>query len=97
MPLQPEQPIQPEPTDRTPPTELAVDKAGHRFVFRYRPGEEGAVLDDLHQMAGDPDSRIDWFDAAMLSHQVGQHLAARLQGLVRAPAQPRTSPDDSNL
>lgn len=57
---------------------LSLVKGQHRFSFRYEPGEEPAVLDALVDMVHSRDLPFDWFDAAVLSHQLGQHLAKEL-------------------
>jgi len=40
------------------------------------------VLDTLVEMVHRRDVPFDWFDAAVLSHQLGQHLAKELKGLL---------------
>lgn len=37
------------------------------------------MIQTLVEMAADPASPIDWFDAAVLSHQMGQRIAGDLQ------------------
>lgn len=61
--------------------ELVFMKNGQRFVFRYERGAERSLLGSLAEMARDPDSPLDWFDAATLSHQLGQSMQANLQTL----------------
>ena len=46
---------------------------------RYEVGQEGKVLDALVEMVNRRDLAFDWFDAAVLSHQLGQHLAKELK------------------
>jgi len=57
-------------------------KGPHRFVFRYYPGCESELLGALVALANDPDSEFDWFDAAVLSYQLGQHLSRDLDSAV---------------
>ena len=57
---------------------LSLMKGREHFCFRYRAGEESAVLDALIDMVNRRDLAFDWFDAAVLSHQLGQHLAKEL-------------------
>ena len=59
---------------------LSLVKGQHRFNFRYEVGEEPAVLDALVDMVHRRELAFDWFDAAVLSHQLGQHLAKELTG-----------------
>jgi hypothetical protein len=59
---------------------LSLMKGQHRFCFRYQTGDEPQVLDALVEMVNRRDVSFDWFDAAVLSHQLGQHLAKELKG-----------------
>jgi len=58
---------------------LSLVKGEHRFCFRYEVGEEAKVLDALVEMVHRRELGFDWFDAAVLSHQLGQHLAKELK------------------
>ncbi len=58
-------------------------KRGHRWVFRYSTGDELRVMNELAAMAEDPTSPLDWFDAAMLSHQMGQLLGHQFEYLMK--------------
>ena len=58
---------------------LSLMKGKHRFCFKYEEGEESAVLDALIEMVKRRDINFDWFDAAVLSHQLGQHLSKELK------------------
>jgi hypothetical protein len=49
---------------------LSLAKAGHRYVFRYSPGCEEAVMDQIMRLAEDAECDFDWLDAATLSLQV---------------------------
>ncbi len=51
---------------------LSMVKGRHRYLFRYAEGREGDLLASLVALADDPDSEFDWFDAAVLSYQMGQ-------------------------
>ncbi|GAB4197132.1 MAG: hypothetical protein Kow00105_11250 [Phycisphaeraceae bacterium] len=64
--------------------ELLLLKNGQRFVFRCAPGEESKLLDEIIEMARDTHSDIQWFDAAMLSHQLGSRIADQLQQIREA-------------
>lgn len=59
--------------------ELVLVKNGQRYVFRCAPGEEPSLLARLSEMVRDPNIDLDWFDAAVLSHQIGQRMGSRLQ------------------
>lgn len=80
------------PSDPSPPAgpispaqgacELVLAKKGHRFVFRYNPGDEPRLLQTLLEMAHDPRSGLEWFDVALLTHQMGQRLGDELDHLL---------------
>lgn len=67
--------------------QLVLVKQGQRYVFRYTPGEEAALLDSLAAMARDPHNDLTWFDAAVLSHQLGCRLSQNL------PVSPSNQPE----
>lgn len=54
---------------------LSMVKGRHRFVFRYPEGRESELLASFVALANDPASEFDWFDAAVLSYQMGHQLA----------------------
>lgn len=64
--------------------QLSLVKGGERFVFRYAAGHETAVIDAFAQMAADPDSEFDWFDAAVLSYQMGRRLETELDQIAES-------------
>ncbi len=59
---------------------LSLVKGEEHFCFRYEVGDETKVLDALIDMVNHRKVRFDWFDAAVLSHQLGRHLAKELKG-----------------
>lgn len=58
---------------------LSLVKGREHFCFRYEVGQEAKVLDALVDMVHRRELAFDWFDAAVLSHQLGQHLAKELK------------------
>jgi hypothetical protein len=58
---------------------ISLMKGQEHFCFRYEVGQETKVLDALIEMVNRRDLAFDWFDAAVLSHQLGQHLAKELK------------------
>lgn len=62
--------------------QISLVKGKHTFCFRYDVGEEKAVLDTLTAMVKRRDVSFDMFDAAVLSHQLGQHLSKELQSFL---------------
>lgn len=74
-------PAGPRPAQRQRRT-LSLVKGKQHYCFRYDVGHEAKVLDALVDMVHRRDVAFDWFDAAILSHQLGQHLAKELKGLL---------------
>ena len=58
--------------------QLSLVKGAHRYVFRYQPGREADVINAFADLAGDAGSDFDWFDAAVLSYQMGRRLELAL-------------------
>ena len=58
--------------------QLSLVKGDERFVFRYQNGQEAEIIDAFATMAADRASRFDWFDAAVLSYQIGRMLEKEL-------------------
>ena len=58
--------------------QLSLVKGEERFVFRYHTGQEAKVIDALASKAADQRSGFDWFDAAVLSYQMGRRLETEL-------------------
>jgi hypothetical protein len=58
---------------------LSLVKGNQHFCFRYQVGEEQKVLESLIEMVNRRELPFDWFDAAVLSHQLGQHLAKEIK------------------
>lgn len=58
---------------------LSLMKGEHYYCFRYEIGQETRVLDALIDMVHKSSNQFDWFDAAILSHQLGRHLAKELK------------------
>lgn len=54
--------------------QLVLNKRGRRYVFRYTIGQEVTFIRGIQALAASRDSDITWFDAAVLSHQMGQWL-----------------------
>ena len=63
--------------------QLTLIKKGQYYLFRYLPGEETALIQALIDKAEDPGCALDWFDAAVLSHQMGHRMAAEMQTLLK--------------
>ena len=65
------------------PRQLTLIKKGHYYLFRYCAGDEAMLIQTLIDKAEDPRSALDWFDAAVLSHQMGHRMAAEMQSLLK--------------
>ena len=63
--------------------QLTLVKKGHYYLFRYLPGEEAGLIQTLMEQAEDPTCPLDWFDAAVLSHQMGHRMASEMQVLLK--------------
>ena len=53
---------------------LTLAKGRQRYVFWYSDGQEAELLGTLVKLAGDPATDLDWFDAAVLSYQMGKGI-----------------------
>lgn len=62
--------------------QLSLVKGAERFIFRYHAGQEAEVIDAFAQLATDRSSKFDWFDAAVLSYQMGRRLEMELDQMV---------------
>ena len=58
--------------------QLSLVKGRHRFVFEYEEGNESDLVGSFVDLAGDAKSEFDWFDAAVLSYQMGRRLETEL-------------------
>ncbi len=61
--------------------QLSLVKGKHRYLFRYQPGSEADVIAAFASLASDASSEFDWFDAAVLSYQMGRRLELELDEL----------------
>ena len=61
-----------------PTQQLSLVKGAERYVFRYQVGHEAEVIDAFTSLASDRSSRFDWFDAAVLSYQMGRRFEMEL-------------------
>jgi hypothetical protein len=58
--------------------QLSLVKGGQKFLFRYRPGSEADVIGAFASLASKGETDFDWFDAAVLSYQMGRRLEDEL-------------------
>ncbi|HSW47225.1 MAG TPA: hypothetical protein VLM89_16805 [Phycisphaerae bacterium] len=59
--------------------QLSLVKGDNRYVFRYQAGQEADIIASFAQMAADAEHDFDWFDAAVLSYQMGRRLEVDLE------------------
>ena len=59
--------------------QLSLVKGKHRYVFRYQTGREADIIAAFAAMAADNANDFDWFDAAVLSYQMGRRLELDLE------------------
>ena len=57
--------------------QLTLNKGNERFIFRYRQGQEDALLDTLIDQVRSAQTSFDWFDAAVVSFKITQELINR--------------------
>lgn len=63
--------------------QLSLVKGEERFVFRYQAGQEAEIIDAFATLASNRNSRFDWFDAAVLSYQMGRRLETELDQIAK--------------
>lgn len=62
---------------------LSLVKGEHRWLFSYAEGCESELLGTFVALANDPDCEFDFFDAAVLSYQMGQQLVRELEAVAQ--------------
>jgi hypothetical protein len=53
---------------------LALFKGEERYIFVYDDESRDALIDDIRDKAADPTIPINWFDAAVLTERVRNHV-----------------------
>lgn len=59
--------------------QLSLVKGQHKYVFRYQAGREADIIASFADLAADEQHDFDWFDAAVLSYQMGRRLEMDLE------------------
>ncbi|MBI2451855.1 hypothetical protein HYV50_02120 [Candidatus Pacearchaeota archaeon] len=54
--------------------QITLMKGNEGFIFRYEVGREEELLDSFLEYASNPNINFDWFDAAVLSYQLGRKM-----------------------
>lgn len=71
----------------TPDTQdLRLIKGRQVYIVRYDTGDESAALESLIGMVNNPALNFDWYDAALMSHQIGQRLSRQMKGFLSEKA-----------
>lgn len=55
---------------------IALFKGRERFIFVYDEESRETLLDEIRNKAANPEIPINWFDAAVLTQRVREHVAA---------------------
>ena len=83
------------PTTRFNPAEppaardITLLKGPHSYRFVAVDGDEATLLDAASSLAGRTDSDFDWFDVALIAHEMGRRLTTHLHpGSTRTPHAP---------
>ena len=58
--------------------QLSLVKGTQRAIFRDPAGQEADVIDRFAALASNRKNEFDWFDAAVLSYQMGRRLETEL-------------------
>ena len=79
-PASPPPPPPPQPAalpsvESTDVRQLVLVKGGRRTAFACPPGGELHLLQQLRELVADPHSDLTWFDAAVLSHHLGERMS----------------------
>jgi hypothetical protein len=64
--------------------QLSLVKGAHKFVFRYTPGSEAEVIGAFTTLVERAGSEFDWFDAAVLSYQIGKQMGQDLEEMSKS-------------
>ena len=62
---------------------IVLLKNDQRYAFRCAPGDETAMIEQWRQLAADPEHEMTWFDAAVLTRQLGERMSQRLSVMRR--------------
>ncbi|MBA4187457.1 MAG: hypothetical protein C0467_05500 [Planctomycetaceae bacterium] len=55
---------------------LALIKGNERYVFVYDDESSDVLIDEIRDKAADPNVRINWFDAAVLTERIRTQLTS---------------------
>ncbi len=79
-----------EAVDAPAPREpVTLVKGTHRWTFACDAGDESSLLKRLSELASDQSVPFDWFDAALVSHQLSKRLKPGLQRIEGGTPSPK--------
>ncbi len=56
---------------------ISLIRGEHVWQFRWEPGGESALIDHIAELARDPNSPFDWFDAAAVCKHIARPITRR--------------------
>jgi len=72
---------------------ITLIKGAHQWRFHLEPGNERDMLDAVAGCADDPSHPLDWFDAAIVSHQITRQIDANRPSPPPPPPPVADAPD----
>lgn len=63
--------------------QLVLVKRGQKYVFRCDQGDESTLLNQVVDLVQRGETELDWFDAALISHELGRRMCRNLSDMVR--------------
>jgi hypothetical protein len=72
--------------------EVTLLKNGHRWRLACRSGEEPELLEAVSELADADDVDFDWFDAALVAHELKRRVHAELDAFTQPAAPPKKQP-----
>ncbi len=71
-------------SNQQPPADMRSLETGsgpQRLVLRYEDGQEAQALGHIREMAEVDGGNLKWFDAVLLSHQMGRQMKSKIDRL----------------
>jgi hypothetical protein len=69
--------------------EVTLLKNGHRWRLVCAAGEEPELLEAVSELAEADDIDFDWFDAALIAHELKRRVHAAIESFTGSPPKPR--------
>lgn len=71
--------------------EVTLLKNGHRWRIACAAGEEPELLEAVSELAESDDIDFDWFDAALVAHELKRRVHANIKAFTQSPNNPPTT------